>query len=154
MNLFEFMRSLESFYPLNESQEKVNNRLSSYVDILEGEIVKSGKKYDFDKILKHIQMNYRYKTFPSLPDILEYMEQGVIKEVVNCKDEGCLVVVKLPNGRIYTFEVATFGKPLEDIKKHARQKFVSEDDWKQGKDVEVNIYPAGSVLMGDKVYTP
>ena len=145
MNLFEFMRSLESFYPLNESQEKVNKRLSSYVDILEGEIVKSGKKYDYDKVLKYIQMTYRYKTFPSLPDILEFMEQGIVRETFNCKDEGCLVVLKTGGGHIYSFEISPTGRSLDDIRKDATKRFGN---------VQITTYPAGSVLVGDKVFTP
>lgn len=145
MNLFEFMRSLEAFYPLNESEDKVNRRLSSYVDILEGEIVKSGKKYDYEKILKHIQMNYRYKTFPSLPDILDFMEQGVIKEIVNCQDEGCLVVMKVAENNIYAFEVSPYGRKFEDIKKDAIARFGN---------VQITTYPKGSVLIGDTVITP
>lgn len=144
MNLFEFLRNLEAFYPLNESEDKVNKRLSSYVDILEGEIVKSGKKYNYDKVLKYIQMNYRYKQFPSLPDILEFMVQGEVKEIAECKDEGCLVVVTMPNGVKYPFEVAPFGKSVEEIKKHVISNYGN---------VEVRIYPKGTLLIGNEVFT-
>jgi hypothetical protein len=143
MNLFEFLRKLEAFYPLNESQEKVNNRLSSYVDILEGEIVKRGKRYDYDKILKHIQKTYRYKTFPSLPDLLDFLNVGEVRESVNCKDEGCLVVIRAEN-HIYSFEIAPFGRKLDDIKYDAGKRFAN---------AKVEIYPKGSVLIGDKVFT-
>jgi hypothetical protein len=145
MNLFEFLRKLEAFYPLNESQEKVDNRLSSYVDILEGEIVKRGKKYDYSKVLKHIQMNYRYKTFPSLPDLLDFLNIGEVRESINCKDEGCLVVIRLPESKVYAFEVAPFCRDLEDLKKDAASRFGNS---------KIEIYPKGSVLIGDTVITP
>lgn len=143
MNLFEFLRKLEAFYPLNESQEKVDNRLSSYVDILEGEIVKRGKRYDYSKVLKHIQMNYRYKQFPSLPDILDFLNTGEIRESLSCKDEGGLVVIRAEN-HIYGFEIAPFGRTLEDIKTDASKRF---------NNAKVEIYPKGSVLIGDTVFT-
>lgn len=145
MKLFEFLRDLETFYPLNESEEKVNKRLSSYVDILEGEIVKSGKTYDYAKVLKHIQMNYRYKQFPSLPDILDFIKVGEVNEVIHGEDEGCLVVVTLPNGTIYPFEITTFGKSLDEVKKAIVAKHGN---------VQIKTYPKGSVLIGKEVITP
>lgn len=145
MKLFEFLRDLESFYPLNESEEKVNKRLSSYVDILEGEILKSGKSYDYAKILKHIQMNYRYKQFPSLPDILDFMNVGEIRETTTCEDDGCLVVITMPNGVMYPFEIASFGKPIDEVKKQIVEKYGN---------VQVKTYPKGSVLIGKQVILP
>lgn len=145
MKLFEFLRDLEAFYPLNESEEKVNKRLSSYVDILEGEIIKSGKAYDYEKVLKHIQMNYRYKQFPSLPDILDFIKVGEIEEVTKCEGEGSLVVVTLPNGYIYPFEVSGIGKPIEYYKDDITRKY--------GK-CDIKVYPKGSVLIGREVITP
>lgn len=145
MNLFEFLRELEAFYPLNEAQEKVNKRLSSYVDILEGEIIKRGKKYNYEKVLKYIQMNYRYKQFPSLPNIMDFLNIGETRDVVNVKDEGCLVVMKIPQGRVYSFEIASFCKSIDEIKREASAKFGN---------AQISIYPKGSVLIGDKVITP
>lgn len=146
MNLFEFLRNLESFYPLNEPEEKVNKRLSSYVDILEGEIVKSGKTYNFEKVLRTIQMNYRYKQFPNLPDILDFMKLGEIKNTFDtCKDEGCLAVVTLPNGVIYPFEISPVGNQINDIKKKLTAVYGN---------YQLKTYPKGSVMIGTQVVAP
>lgn len=145
MRLFEFLRDLEAFYPLNESEEKVNKRLSSYVDILEGEIIKSGKNYDYSKVLKYIQMNYRYKTFPSLPDILDFMKVGEVYEVVECENEGDLVVITLPNGYMYSFTVHGTGQPLTEIIEKCKRAY---------GDCSIKQYPKGSVLIGKEVFLP
>ena len=104
MKLFEFLRNLETFYPLNESAEKVENRLSAYVDILEGEIVKSRKKYNFEKILRYIQRNYRYKQFPSLPDLLDFLPYGIVYETTYSGQVG-ETIKRVIGGHEYEFTI-------------------------------------------------
>lgn len=104
MKLFEFLRDLESFYPLNESAEKVEKRLSAYVDILEAEILKTKKTYDFKKILQYIQRNYRYKQFPSLPDLLDFLPYGIVYKTSYSGQEG-ETIKRVINGWEYEFTI-------------------------------------------------
>lgn len=60
-------------------------------------------------------------------------------------DTGCLVVVTLPNGTMYPFEITSFGDSLETIKKTIVSKYGN---------VQIRIYPKGSVLIGKKVILP
>ena len=145
MNLLDFLRELEGFYPLNESEEKINKRLSSYVSILEKEITKRNKKYDFEKVLRNIQMSYKYKSFPSLPDILEFLNIGELKNVQHVQGEGSLAVITLPNGAIYPFEIAPFGNEIEEIKKRISRVYGN---------YQLRTYPKGSVMIGTEIVTP
>ncbi len=143
MRLFEFLRDLEAFYPLNESEEKVDKRIASYAEIIEGEIIKKGGEYDFSKMLRHIQTHYTFKTFPSVPYLLELLPDFKIKNISNVKNEGELVIMTLPNGKKYAFTVTNFGLTDKNIEEKAKRK------WGY---VDIKRYPKGTVLIGNEVY--
>lgn len=103
------------------------------------------KDIDFVQAKKLIFDNYDQKTFPTPKTLLGYLNQCEIKKYEHCADEGGLVVMTLPNGAIYSFEITGFGKPFEDIKKQAVAKYGN---------VQIKQYPKGSVLIGKKVILP
>ena len=104
MKIFDFLRELELFYPMNESDEKVEKRISSYAEIILRETLKTGETYDYEKIIRHIQRNYRYKTFPSLPYILDYLPVGIVIEEHYSGREG-EVIKRVVNGYEYEFTI-------------------------------------------------
>lgn len=104
MKIFDFLRDLEVFYPMNESEEKVEKRISAYAEIIQGEVLKTGKKYDFKKVLASIIRNYRYKTFPSLPDILDSLPVGIVIDEQYSGREG-EVITRVINGFPYEFTI-------------------------------------------------
>lgn len=104
MKIFDFLRELELFYPMNESDEKVEKRISSYAEIILRETLKTGETYDYEKIIRHIQRNYRYKTFPSLPDILDYLPVGIVIEEHYSGRDG-EVIKRVVNGYEYEFTI-------------------------------------------------
>jgi hypothetical protein len=61
-------------------------------------------------------------------------------------NEGALVVITLPNGVRYDFTVSGIGRPIENIKEEIKNKY--------GKYPEIKTYPKGTVIIGDKVFTP
>lgn len=103
------------------------------------------KDIDFVQAKKLIFDNYDSKTFPTPKVILSYLNQCEIKKYEHCEDEGGLVVITLPNGAIYSFEITGFGKPIEDIKQQAIAKYGN---------VQIKTYPKGSVLIGKQVVLP
>ena len=63
-----------------------------------------------------------------------------------CENEiGRLVIATLPDGRMYSFEITTFGETLENIKKKMVHKYGN---------VQIKTYPKGTVLIGNKVFMP
>jgi hypothetical protein len=104
MKIFDFLRELEVFYPMNESEEKIEKRISAYAEIIQSETLKTGKRYDFKRVLNSILRNYRYKTFPSLSDILDYLPNGVVIEEQYSGREG-EVITRVINGFPYQFTI-------------------------------------------------
>jgi predicted RNA-binding protein len=104
MKIFDFLRELEVFYPMGASDEKVEKCISSYAEIIQRETLKTGEKYDYEKVIRHLQRNYRYKSFPSLPDILDALPFGIVIEERYSGREG-EVIKRIINGIEYEFTI-------------------------------------------------
>lgn len=137
--LEDFLIDLTEFYPIPNTKN-FDKIISQSVDYLLQFCI--NKEFDFKKVRNAIFDRYKFKGFPDLALIKECLREGEVYKYKNCKDEGCLVVLRLPQGRIYSFEVATFGRSLEELKKDAATKFGN---------AKVEIYPCGSKLIGNRV---
>ena len=104
MKIFDFLRELELFYPMGVSDAKAEKLISSYAEIIQRETLKTGETYDYEKIIRHLQRTYRYKSFPNLPDILDALPVGVVVEERYSGREGELIKRTL-NGIEYEFTV-------------------------------------------------
>lgn len=146
MRIMDFLQQLETMFPLKEADEKKQRVFSLYVDVIEGEVVKNGKEYDFQKILHHLIRTHKYKTFPSVADIIEAMPIGEVTQYEQCKDEGALLVVTLPSGYQYRFTVSASGKKREAIESDIKRRY---------GECTYQFYPKGTVILsgGDKVFT-
>lgn len=144
MRLMDFLQQLEAMFPLKESDEKKQRVFSLYVDVLEGEVVKSNKEYDFQKILHHLIRTHKYKSFPSVADIIEAMPMGEVTQYQQCKDDDALLVVTLPSGYQYRFTVSAIGKDKKAIEQDVERRY-GQCEWQ--------IYPQGAVIIGDKVFS-
>lgn len=145
MTIFEFLQELESFFPLNEPEEMVKKRISFYADILKSEMAKNNKDYNYRKITQWFLKNYKYKTFPSLANIIEALPNGEVEKYVPSSDEGSLLVVTLASGFTYEFTVSGIGKSINDLKADIKRKF---------GDCTYKFYPKGTVIIGGKVFMP
>lgn len=139
--LEDFLIDLSEVYPISESRN-FDKIIGQYCDYLLQFCI--NKEIDFKKVRNKIFDTYKFKGFPDMPLIRDCLKAGEISKYINCKDEGCLVVIRAENN-IYSIEVAPFGRPIEDIKADAGKRFSNS---------KVEIYPRGSVLIGDKVITP
>ncbi len=145
MRIFDFLRQLAEYFPLNETEDKINNRFKLYSEIIEGEIQKTGKEYDFKKVIHYLVKNYKYKTFPSMPDILDALPFGEVYRYSKCVNEGSLLIVTLPTGYQYEFTISSIGKPIKQLEADIKRKF---------GECTYQIYPKGTVIIGDKVFLP
>lgn len=146
MKIFDFLKQLNEFFPINESENKMNNRFKLYGEIIQGEIQKKGKDYDFKKVIQHLVKNYKYKTFPSMPEILDALPYGEKLPTYNPSvNEGCLLVVTLPSGYTYEFTVSSIGKPIKQLEEDIKRKF---------GDCTYKLYPKGTVIIQGKVFYP
>lgn len=146
MQIWEFVRELAFFFPLNGTDEAKNKIFDSYVENLEGIILTNKCEYDWKKVLQAIQQTYTYTKFPPLADIIKCLPEGKIEKVYNpCKNEGSLVVITLPNGYPYVFTIHGNSRPYNEI--------VDEIKFKYGS-CKVETYPPGTVMIGKTIVTP
>ena len=138
MQIWEFVRELAFFFPLSGTEEHKNKIFDSYVENLEGICITNKCEYDWKKVLQTIQRTYTYSKFPPLADIIKCLPKGrIYKPYKECVDEGSLIVITLPDGRIYNFTVSGIGRPLSTIK---------DEILKKHGPCEVKTYPKGSVM--------
>jgi hypothetical protein len=104
MKIFDFLRELELFYPMGAGEEKTEKCIASYAEIIQRETLKTGETYDYEKVIRHLQRTYRYKSFPSLPDILDALPVGIVIEQRFSGREG-EVVKRTLNGIEYEFTI-------------------------------------------------
>lgn len=152
MKIWEFLRELAFFYPMQTSNEKDREKIfSSYVDNLEGIAITNKCDYDWKKVLQCIQRTYTYSKFPPLADIIKFLpECRIIKPYTPCKDEGSLIVITMPNGNTYQFTVCNWGKSLSQYQEEWKLKY-KPDEYAQ---IKIKQYPAGTVIIGDTVILP
>lgn len=138
----DFLMDISQTYPVLKgvNAEKVIEDTRTY---LIGKFY--NKEIDFDKAKTLLFDEYEKRIFPEPKTLYHYLSQCVINHYFVPEDNGCLVVMKLPQGRIYSFEVTSFGIPLEEIKKDAARRFGN---------AQISIYPKGSVLIDEEVITP
>lgn len=104
MNIYALLEQLSVIYPHNKKDEDFEPILMLYAEQILGVIQKSKKKYNFQKVLAHLMQTYKYRTFPTLPDILEALPYGEITEVKYSGKEGT-EIKRIINGHEYSFTI-------------------------------------------------
>lgn len=71
-----FLKNLTDLYPVqSKNPDKIKSTLQEYINTLTSEAYKYKDGVDFEKLFNLIKKNYRYKTIPSIPFIIDYMEK-------------------------------------------------------------------------------
>lgn len=107
MSVYDFLNKLNKFFPSQDKDEVFKEKLNEYADCILEYVNKQKKQYDYDKIFKQLLISYKYKTFPTLPDILEVMPYGAIivrPDVSYTGDEG-KTIKRVINGHEYEFTI-------------------------------------------------
>lgn len=104
ITVYQFLEKLNYFYPSNEREEVFKERTQEYANSIIVKAHNTKQKYDYDKVFSYILQTYKYKTFPSLPDILAALPYGVIIEESYSGHEG-EVIKRVINGHEYEFTV-------------------------------------------------
>lgn len=136
MDKMAFLHKLFALYP---PEDKTEERMRYYAEILT-----SNKKYDYEKLMRIVGREWKNKYLPSTAWLVEKREQCKPENSIPA-NEGELVVMRLPNGRIYSFTVTGFGRTLNDIRSKCSSIYGG---------CKVEIYPKGSVLVGTTVIEP
>lgn len=136
-----FLTKLNLLFPLEG--KRIEPVLETYTDILLEKCLKT--EYDFKKLTSYIVQNYKYQSFPTAKYILDCLPMAEIRHFESVTNEGDVIIVTLPSGMMYSFTVTGYGKELRDIKNKLQFHY--------GK-CEINRYPKGTVLIGDRVIEP
>lgn len=107
MTVYEFLNKLNNYFPSQDKDEIFKEKLNDYSNCIIDYVRKQGKKYDYDKIFKQLLFTYKYKTFPSLPDIIEAMAFGVIIPTVQETGKEGEVIKRVINGIEYEFTIVS-----------------------------------------------
>lgn len=127
LSVYDFLFKLNKFYPTNEKDEIFEERVNEYANAILARCKEKDVKYNYDKVFSHILQTYKYKTFPSLPEIIENLEFGTMVQESYSGHEG-ETVKRVLNGYEYEFTVVpnhwkgvkTIDKLDEDIKKRTK----------------------------------
>lgn len=104
ITVYDFINKLNTFYPSNEKEEIFRERQNEYANSIIQRAHNRKEKYDYDKVFSHILQTYKFKTFPSLPDILEALPFGIVVEESYSGKEG-EVIKRIINGMEYEFTI-------------------------------------------------
>ena len=105
ITVYDFINKLNKFYPSNEKEEIFAERANEYANNIILRSHNKREKYDYDKVFNHILQTYKYKTFPSLPEIIDNLEFGIIVEESYSGREG-ETIKRVLNGYEYEFTIA------------------------------------------------
>jgi hypothetical protein len=155
--LKKFLKKMFEFYPVDSDQaDNVDNLLQEYYVTIQSHIDKKGFEYDYEHLWELIKTEYKYKTTPILPFILERLDKSEkSKTTFRSNDNGkeCVFILTKINkdtGEVTrTFQQYTMwdgfssgkGKVESHNEKYARLK-------KEFDKVEVRIFPDGTSIMG------
>lgn len=144
-NLTKFLLEIENLYPIEAKRKDRVIQMS--VDFLLQFCL--DRKIDWKKAKDEVLNNYSYNKFPDLAFLRDCIVKSYVFETNIAKDEGCLVLMIMPDGYIYSFEITSFGHSIEELKQRINNRLKE-----QKKNCTVKIFPKGSTLIGNKVFIP
>lgn len=151
MTLLGFLGELSKHFSGGISKENMTSVMTTYQDILLEEMQKTGAKYDFRKLFHYVLKTHKFKTYPSVADLIEWLPQGEKREYQEHLYDDGLVRLKLKDGRTYDF-VKAKNQSLKDIKSYFMKRHTSvQSDCGVYCGVEwIKYVPSNYDVMGDK----
>lgn len=107
MSVYDFLGKINDFFPSGDKKEVITQKINEYAECILEYANKQKKQYNWDKIFKQLLISYKYKTFPSLPDILEVMPFGTIIPETQFTGKEGEVIKRVINGHEYEFTVVS-----------------------------------------------
>lgn len=141
-DLENFLIDLSEIFPI-EKNKNIEKVINEYTDYLLQFCL--NKQIDFKKVKFAIYDKNKFNKFPDLTTLKECLQVGEITQYQQCKHEGALLVVTLPNGYKYEFTVSAIGKSIKEMKKSLKRRY---------GDCTIQFHPKGTVIIGDKIFQP
>lgn len=105
MSVYDFLGKINDFYPSGDKKEIVTQKINEYAECLLDYANKQKKQYNYDKIFKQLLISYKYKTFPTLSDIIDVMPFGEIRPDVSYSGKEGTVIKRMIRGHEYEFTI-------------------------------------------------
>lgn len=157
---YQLVCKLFNDYNYNGSQWEIDTQIDSYYNCLKSRET-DNKEYDYDKMYRLIEKEYKYKTVISKPLLLDFQKRCV-KHIYDTTRDGQLLVficycLDADNNpvfrRVYDFVIdnnTDNGKSASSYEYQLKERY---------EIVKSKFYPAGSTLTGSwkrgfKVYYP
>lgn len=143
-------------YNYNGSQWEIDTQIDSYYNCLKSREAETGKEYDYDKMYRLIEKEYKYKTVPAKNLILDWHKRCIKHNYDSTRDGELLLFICYNSTTDGHYEI-----------KEIRQYTVDNRESTDGNDneilyklkklyeqVAVKRYPKDSCLIGKTVFIP
>lgn len=144
--LEDFLKKLFQIFPPECAKNKEFELLELYFDTVKEELVKD-RKYDFDKLLRLVFKDHKYKNTPPVKMILERLPQCEITSPVENVNMGGLVRITCENGFFVDLTATTnTGNLRNDVMRIITQTY--------GKIKKIEKFAKGTVIIGKTIFLP
>lgn len=137
-------------YNYNGSQWEIDTQIDSYYNCLKSREAETGKEYDYDKMYRLIEKEYKYKTVPAKNLILDWHKRCIKHNYDTSRDGELILFLCYNSGTDGHYE---FKEIREYTVCNSDETKISENEilYKLKKlydEVSVKRYKAGSNVMG------
>lgn len=153
---YELVSKLFVTYNFNGSQWEVDAQMDSYYNCLKQTESDTGKEYDYDKMYRIIEKEYKYKTVPPKAELLKWQKR-CIKYNYDTSKDGQLVLAlcykTVEDGHYELKEVREYVMSNNEKTKQSESE-IKYNLLKAYDEVVFKHYKEGSSLIGYKVFIP
>lgn len=153
---YQLVCRLFNDYNYNGSQWEIDAQIDSYYNCMKSREAETGKEYDYDKMYRLIEKEYKYKTIPAKNLLLDWHKRCIVYHYDSSQDGELILFLcyqaeneghyKLKEIRQYT--VSNNENTKKDTKETQYRLLNIYDE------VVKKQYKAGSNLIGTTVYIP
>lgn len=144
--LNDFLTSLFKFYPPKLSENDTFELMEHYQKTIEPDLIKD-RNYDFDKLLRLVSREHKYKTPPDIPDIIEKIPYCEIIPEAKKVNIGGLIRITCKNGQYFDLTVCD---NIELFLGQAKKKITEL----YGEIKKVETFAKGTVIIGNTIHMP
>lgn len=158
---YELVSKLFVSYNFNGSQWEVDAQMDSYYNCLKSREAETGKEYDYDKMYKLIEREYKYKTVPAKNLLIDWQKRCVKHNYDTSRDGELILFLcykQTTDGHYEFSEIREYAVCNSDSTKNNENEILYKLK-KLYDEVSVKRYKAGSNVMGSSkigytVYIP
>ena len=160
-NGYQFVCKLFNDYQFKGTQWEVDTQMDNYYNYIKSKEEETGKEYDYDRVYKLLEREYKKKTIPTKFELGEYLKRAIIKNYDDSKSGQLHVIIcyclDADNNPVFR---QVYGFTIDNNTDNGKSASSYEYQLKERYEiVKSKFYPAGSTLTGSwkrgfKVYYP